>query len=280
MDDTLQEYQEHDPLELKAQYSGKIFRLSFDEENPELEEVADRLDGLKVDIELDRDYEKQDIHIPDIFRSAKGDVDTILTINHVNYIQDFYQDLIVGFAILDEPDTVEFRQNRILILDTINVQINIFEQPDSFYISMMGNRDLVEGVVKTIEEDFTRSGISITDISIRSRGIEKIAEGMADELLDTTFEEYPQSSIDKKRIWGRGYGDDPEYKEEKRRGQVHGHMMSTTELSDGSEKVVSISDDGLVRSYSNMSLRTYLDMLSEYVLPHVTSQSTIKEFNR
>lgn len=55
-------------------------------------------------------------------------------------------------------------------------------------------------------------------------------------------------------------------------------MMATQEIGKG-EKVISISEDALVRSYSKLELQTYLIMIKEYILPHISTQATVTDFN-
>lgn len=270
---------ENDPLLQKKQYSGKVYRVAGVGDSKDLEAVQAKLDGRVIEHGSGDEYTADDsIEVPDVFKNENGEVRIITTTNDVEHLQKQGLDVVTGLMILDEPSIVSFREKEILVLDTVKIRFSLFESNGAFYLAMIGKRDLVDSILTIINDDLRDMSITVSEISIKPQGIENIAEYLADELLDTTFEDYPQNTIDKKRIWGQGYEGEPEYEAEKKRGEVHGHMMATTELADGQEKVISVSDDALIRSYSNLTLHTYINMLSDYILPHVTSQSMLQEF--
>lgn len=271
---------QNDPLLEKKQFSGKVYRVAGIGNSTDLEVIEDKFDSRIIEHGSGEEYANDDsIEVPDVFKNDNGDVRIITTTNNVRFIRKPGLDVVTGNIIVDEPSVVSFRETNVLVLDTVEIRFSIFESNEEYYLAMVGKRELVDNVLTIINDDLRDIGITVSEISIEPQGIENIAEYLADELLDTTFEDYPQNSIDKKRIWGQGYEGEPDYEAEKKRGKVHGHMMSTTELADGQEKVISVSDDALIRSYSNLTLHTYINMLINYILPHITAQSTLQEFS-
>jgi hypothetical protein len=269
------------PLLEEDQYSGKIFYLSSNSSVIDLEDLKQGLSDRKIHFEADFDDEddKEELVVPRIFRAEDGSVLTVTTSTAVEYVERGDLQALTGLFVLDEPGIITFRDDRVLILDTLDVRFAVFSSGDDYFLVLLGKRELVTYVLEILSEELNEMNLSAIECEIKHSGIDNIADELADELLDTTFEDYPQPSIDKKRIWGRGYGEDPEYQKEKQRGNVRGHMMSTTELADGEEKVISVSDDGLIRSYSNLTLYTYLDMIVNYIIPNIsTVQSTLKEW--
>ena len=265
------------PLYEKHQYTGKIYRLSGEPAVFDYEELASGLRQKKIYTELNYD-EDEKIIVPEVFQTPGGTIETMTNFNPVEVREENGLRIVTGFVILDDPNEVNFRDQRVLVMNTSEVRFAIFGYDGDHFLVMMGSRELVDGVLEIIRGDLDDLGVKANPVNITPQGIENIADSLADVLLDTTFEDYPQTTIDKKRIWGRGYRDDPEYQEEKNRGKVRGHMMATTELADEREKVISISDDGLVRSYSNMMLLTYLKMIRGYILPNALPQYSLSDF--
>ncbi|EFW90439.1 hypothetical protein ZOD2009_19023 [Haladaptatus paucihalophilus DX253] len=273
--------EEHDnPLSVKDTYSGKIFQLASTSEELNFDLLKEHLTNRTIHLDPPDDYlDKEDLEVPRVFTDESGDIKIVTTIEEVRHVETSEFEALTGSIVLDETGSVIFREQQVLILDTETVNFAIFEDADIFYVILIAGRNLVQHVIDVVANEFDEIELSIDPIpELDSRDIEAVADHLADELMDTTFRDYPQPSINKKRITGRGYQNEPEYEEEKRRGAVHAHMMAISKVGDGSEKVVSISDDGLVRSYSNMTLRSYLSMIRDYILPHITSQSTISNF--
>ena len=265
------------PLDVIDQYTGKVFRLSSTAGSLDLNRLPDMLSGKRIFLDPPKEYQNEDIEVPEIFKT-NGEVRIMTTVENVQRVSGGDLDIVTGDIILDETGSVMFRNQQVLLLDTESVQFVIFEYESIHYISLIAGRKLVDNVLKILGDDFEDENLSLTEILLSSSDIDKVADDLADELLNTTFQDYPQSSIDKKYISGRGYQNEPEYQEEKRRGAVRTHMMATEKLIDGSEKVVSLSEDALVRSYSNLALHTYLNMIRDYILPPISTQATVTDF--
>jgi hypothetical protein len=256
-------------------YNGKIYWLGQANSPDDGEYTLDGLREFLNDREIHFDISnklrnREDLFIPEVFTSSGTEIETVTTIENVTYAKKDSFETVVGKAVIDEPNTVHFRKQDILVLDTVEVRFSIFKVQGIFFLVMLGKRSLVDNVKDIIEQELSTFGLAPSEVTISHHGFEEIRESVASELLDTTFEEYSQSSIDKKRIWGRGYEDEQEYENEKRKGKIHGHMMVTERMVDGREIVVGISDDCLVRSYHSVPLSNYLEFLVQNVIPSVS----------
>lgn len=265
------------PLTQSSTYSGKVYRLSSTQGSLSLEFLRDQLDGTTIHLDPPSEYEEDDDLIkPDVFKKD-GQIKIITTIEDVEIVGDGSLRALSGNIVLDETGSVVFRDDRVLILDTESIRFLTFSDGDDYYMVLIAGRNLVENVLEIIREKLGNLDLSLLEVNLSSDDIEHIADQLAEELLNTTFQDFPQSSINKKYISGRGYQSEPEYQEEKKRGSVRTHMMATQEIGEG-EKVISISEDALVRSYSNMELETYLTLIQEYLLPQISKQSTMTDF--
>lgn len=266
------------PLKEAATYSGKVYRLSSTDGTLDLQSLRDQLNNKTIHIDPPSEYqEDEELIKPDVF-TENGQIKVRTTIENVEIADSDSISALTGDIVLDETGAVVFRNDRILVLDTETVRFVVFEDDGSHYLVLIAGRNLVENVLHIIADELEQLNLSHTEIRLTSDDINQIADQLAEELLNTTFQDFPQSSINKKYISGRGYQTEQEYQEEKRRGSVRTHMMATQEIGDG-EKVISISEDALVRSYSKLDLETYLVLIQDYLLPQISLQSTVSDFD-
>lgn len=268
---------QNNPLTESSTYSGKVYRLSSTRGTLSLQSLHDQLSDTTIHLDPPSEYEDdEELVKPDVFKK-NGQIKIITTIEQVEIVESDGISALSGNIVLDETGSVVFRDNRVLILDTESVRFVVFRDGDDYYIVLIAGRNLVENVLEIVAEELEELDLSLLEVNLTSEDINHIADELAEELLNTTFQDYPQSSINKKYISGRGYQSEPEYQEEKKRGSVRTHMMATEEVGKG-EKVVSISEDALVRSYSKLELETYLTMIQDYLLPQISTQSTVTDF--
>ncbi len=265
------------PLTEPSTYSGKVYRLSSTSGSLSLQSLREQLNDITIHLDPPSEYEEDDELIkPDVFKKD-GKIKIVTTIEGVEIVESDGISALSGNIVLDETGSVVFREDRVLILDTESVRFVIFSDGENYYMVLIAGRNLVDNVLEIIAEELEELDLSLLEVNLTSDDIDHIADQLAEELLNTTFHDYPQSSINKKYISGRGYQSEPEYQEEKKQGSVRTHMMATQEFENG-EKVISISEDALVRSYSNLELKTYLKMIQDYLLPQISTQSTMTDF--
>lgn len=258
-------------------YSGKFYHLSPpDSKDVSLEWLKNQLNEKKIEVEKNFDFiEKDHLHIPRIFEPDES-------VNEASFgkISRIKRpiDGLLGVIKHNEPDTVTYEQKEVLILETQETRFVLFEKRNQYYLSMLGRRSLVNSVMDLITEELEEMGFAIDDATIRHAEFEDIQEDLMDDLRTTTIRGYPSPTIEGKDIRGRGYEKAREYEREKEEGVIHGQQFETAAV-DGSSKTVQISGDGLVRTYSNMSLSSYLDMLGNYIVPNVSQfQTSIRSY--
>ncbi len=260
-------------IQYEAQFSGKIYSLGIPQ-NSRLshEDLKNDLDGVKIPLELEEE-ETDDVVIPQFFRTEGEDKRGAAEFNRISTFNIRTTSGVVGFVEHDTPSTIEFHGDRVLVLESSQTQFAIFERSGVYYLSIIGRRELVESVTEVIREHIEDFGFRIEPIDISADGFESIFENLVDYLRTTTISGYSNPHIDKKQIIGNGYGNERQYKDEKKRGSVHGQRFGTRKigLEDG-DYTVEISDDGLVRVYNKVPLSEYINMISEYIIPNTNHQ--------
>lgn len=253
-------------------YSGKFYHLSPPESRDvSLDWLKENLEGKKIEVEKDFDFvERENLHIPRIFEP--DDSMNQASFGKMSRIERPI-DGILGVVKHNEPDTVIYEGKEVLVLETQETRFVLFEKRNQYYLSMLGRRSLVNAVLDLISEELEAFGFTIDDATIRHSEFEDIQEELMDDLRTTTIRGYPSPTIEGKDIRGHGYEKAREYEREIEEGVIHGQRFETAAV-DGSRKTVQISGDGLVRSYSNMTLSSYLDMLGNYIVPNVSHYQT------
>ena len=269
-------------LHEEAPYNGKVFYLGTPEsEGLDFEELEAELDGLEIDIEQGVDLdERDDLYIPPIYKSANENEDLKkAAMENVQHFNTGNVKGIVGKIRHYASFTAFFDQREMLVLDRKETRFLIFESEGHHYLLMLGARNLVEAVLDLIADDLRDMGFMVEEITITHDEFAVISEEIVDKLKITTVRGYTEPTIDAKKIIGDGYDEEREYKREIESGSVHGQQFSTKKV-DGNDVVVQMSNDGLIRSYNNITLSSYLNMLANYVLPHLSHniQSALYHF--
>jgi hypothetical protein len=269
-----------DPLLTQSSYSGTVFRLSSKNGPIDLKNITEELNGTKLYSPLPDKYQNNDnLTIPEPFKTSSGEVKILTTIVDTHYINRNDIHAVTGFIIIDDAHDVSYRDDQILMLDTEKVRFNIIEESDEYYLVMVGRQSLVKNALHLIKEKVEELDLLVSEATIKPKSINKIADRLADKLIVTQFKGYPQPTIDGKDISGEGYGSEPEYTEEMRRGSVHAQMMSTRAIGGDGDKVLMITSDALIRSHNNMTLRTYLALVQDHIIPHIDVQSTLFDYH-
>ena len=269
-----------DPLLTQSSYSGTVFCLSSKDGPIDLKNITEELNGTKLYSPLPDKYQNNDnLTIPEPFKTSGGEVKILTTIVDTHYINRNDIHAVTGFIIIDDAHDVSYRDDQILMLDTEKVRFNIIEESDEYYLVMVGRQSLVKNALHLIKEKVEELDLLVSEATIKPKSINKIADRLADKLIVTQFKGYPQPTIDGKDISGEGYGSEPEYTEEMRRGSVHAQMMSTRAIGGDGDKVLMITSDALIRSHNNMTLRTYLALVQDHIIPHIDVQSTLFDYH-
>ncbi|EJN61576.1 hypothetical protein [Halogranum rubrum] len=268
-----------DPILEESSFSGKVFLLGAPQTGVlDHQRLCEELEGRTVELEGDFNEDEENLHIPPVFRSESGDAAAIAKITRVSKFKASQVSGVVGFVRHNQPDTVTFEDKKILTLDSVETRFAIYECSGQYYLSILGKRALVNSISKIISDELERVGFTIQELSIEHDGFENIYRELVDYLRITTFSDYSNPTIDKKRLIGNGYGEEEEYRREARDGSVRGHRFGTRKIGDGTDKTIEISGDGLVRCYNKIALGEYLGMIAQYIIPNVRTQTQSSVF--
>jgi hypothetical protein len=271
------------PLLEEDTYNGRMFHASLPQ-NGRLNcgSLAEELEGTSVTLESDAvDIgQKDDLYIPDIFKSGVKDNAEIASIKNVTEFHHDDNNGIIGYLNHHDSNTVKFDDKEILTLDQKTTKFLIFEHSNQAFILILTSRDYIQMLYNILSEILTDYGFVVEEISISHSEFEQIADVLIDTHLMTSVDGYEESTIHKKHILGRGYGDSEEYQREKRHGTVNGQRFGTSKL-DTSDKTIQISQDCLIRGYHSVTLSMYLSMITTYIIPSLslTIQTSIDAYD-
>lgn len=256
-------------MEKEGRYSGMVFWLNIPVGTElNLEILHDDLLGRTFHQSI-ADNIDEELFIPDIFR-RDGEVSTSTTISSVQLVTtDEGSEILIGDIIFDETEEKQYRDNRILVLETTTVKFIIFEFSDTYYLALLNNRDSAEAVASIFKSKYGELGSAINPTRIGPEAIEDIRESLDANIKDTIISNYPQKEVSTVRMLGPRLEDHEGFRQEKSQGEITSYMLQTEELVLGEAKTVEISRDGLVRIYSNATIKTYLKLLTDHVLPSI-----------
>lgn len=258
------------PLLEEDNYTGRMFHLNLPETGDlNCEWLKEELNGTSISLDGDDLADRDDLHIPKVFQSGIEEEAQLASIKNVCEFHEEGLNGVMGYLIHNESDTVKYDSKEVLILDQQSTEFIIFEASGQAFLLILASRKIMDRLHDLLSDVLQDLGFVVDKISIDHSGFEKVAERLVDTHLMTAVEEYEDSTIEKKHIMGRGFGDSEEYKREKRQGAVHGQRFGTSQL-DGMSKTIQISDDCLIRSYHNLTLSMYLSMIASYIVPSLS----------
>lgn len=257
------------PLQTTDTYSGKLFWL-----NPPSGKTLD-LDSLRSEFyektfedDISKDFDLEGVIVPSVFEKDGHMVRTTTTEN-VSLVTQEDQEILFGDVILDNVEKITYRDKEILVLDTTKASFMVFESQGFHYLCVLASRDLASTIIEIFRSDFPVLGSILNKTRLGSDAISDIGNSLDAVLMDTIITDYDQTEITQTRIQGENYEDTSVYDQLGSDGKVKSHMFQTDELVPDDTKTILIGRDGLVRIYSNATLRTYLSLLQDYVIPEV-----------
>lgn len=257
------------PLQFVDTYSGKLYWL-----NPpsgktiELENLKDSLQERTFQEVISEEFSSDNLIIPKIFEKD-GEMVRTTTTENVRLVTYDGADILTGEIILDNADRILYRDNEILVLDTTEARFLIFEDGDFYYFCVLAKRRLANTVVETFREEFPEFGSIINQTRLGGEAIANIRDSLEATLMDTIITDYDQNEITQTRIQGEDYEDTEVYDTIGSGGKVKSHLFQTDKLVPDDTKTVHIGRDGLIRIYSNATLRTYVGLLKNHIIPEV-----------
>lgn len=190
---------------------------------------------------------------------------------------------LFGKATLDRLMTLTYRNYRILIIGTTEIHFLILyddERTKRYYLVILGSRDNSKNLFFSLNRFLQKIGLYAVPSKLDPEKIDVIREGLKGELIDTTLDKFPSSKITMKRIIGKGFQDDPSYLQDVSISSVHQHMFEYRESAiegKNEPKVVTLSEDALVRFYSSTTYKDYEWFLRYHIFPHLRQVKKIPE---
>jgi len=204
---------------------------------------------------------EEEIYIPDIFKEQekillKSSIDeTVLTLSS-----------LFGKATVDRPVQLDYRDKKILVIGTTQIYFAILydNKTKRHYLVVFGSRANSREMHTTLNSFLGDLGIVSVPSKLEPERIDEVRRELNGNLLDTTLGNFPSQTITKKRIWGRGYQNEPAYLRDAEIGSIRQHMF---EFKAGNlpYSVVTLSEDGLTRFYTSLTYKDFEWFLRERI---------------
>jgi len=242
-------------------------RINFVKLKEKLEGRFDTREFFEAAIEKDIE-EGEELYIPEVFKDKESE--QLILKTSVDKVL-LTPSSLFGKATLDRPLSLAYRGYRILVIATAEIHFLIFKdnQTKKHYLVILGSRSNSKSLFNSLNSFLEKIGLYAVPANLDPEKIEAIREQLNGELIDTTLDRFPTNKIKMKRIVGRGFQDEPSYIQDVSISSVHQHMFEYRTGIKRSPKVVTLSEDALVRLYSSMTYKEYEWFLRQYVLPYL-----------
>lgn len=180
---------------------------------------------------------------------------------------------LFGFVSVDRPEQVEYRGRQFLIMRTIGVPFFIaeYEHIGRYFLILVCKRATSRELSPSLNGFMNEQGLSIDTCQIEQDKIVAVRKQLSGELLDTTLSGFQNSKIHAKRIWGEGFQEEPEYTQDADRSTIRQHKFQFKWPSDTKrESLVTVSEDALIRFWTNLTFQEYLGFLRTFIMPRLT----------
>lgn len=212
--------------------------------------------------------EGEKLYIPDVFKNgASGRIILKTSIDKVALTGSS----LFGKATLDKPLSWSYRGFRIIIIATTEIHFLICqdEKIKRHYLVILGSRVNSQSLFGRLNNFLQKVGLFAVPAGIDSDKIDGVREELHGELLDTTLDGFSTPKIKMKRIIGKGFQDEASYLIDVNMSSIHQHMFAynASNTPKSPRKVVTISEDALVRFYSATTYDEYEWFLRRYIFP-------------
>lgn len=258
---------------------GKINFVKLKEKLEERYEVYELHEA-----EIERHVEKgEELYVPEIFkeREEEGESEQLVLKTSVDKVI-LTPSSLFGKATLDRLMTLGYRGYRILVIATTEVHFLILhdDKTKRYYLVILGSRSNSKSLFVSLNRFLEKIGLFAVPAKLDPERIDVIREELKGELLDTTLDRFPSSKIKMKRIIGRGFQDEPSYLQDASMSSVHQHMFAYRGYKGGKKsypKVVTLSEDALVRFYCSTTYKEYEWFLRDHIFPYLRQIKKIPE---
>lgn len=246
--------------------------------------LREKLEGkyeeeLLYEESVEKDVEEgEELYVPKIFRDERKE-QLILKTSVDKVI--LTPSSLFAKATLDRPLTLAYRGYKILVIATTDVHFLILrcEKTQKYYLVILGSRSNSNFLFLRLNRFLEKVGLFAVPSTLDPEKIDLIRSQLKGELIDTTLDSFPSKKIRMKRIVGRGFQDEPLYLQDASMSSIHQHMFEYREYKGEKSvpKVVTLSEDGLVRFYSSTTYKNYEWFLRDHIFPFLRQIKRIPE---
>ena len=237
------------------------------------EKLEGRYDEAELyEEEIERDVEEEEVlYVPDVFKDKESERLVLKTsVDKVILTPSS----LFGKATIDRPITLAYRGYKILVIATTEVHFLILrdDKTKRHYLIILGSRANSKNLFVSLNRFLEKIGLFAVPAKLDPEKIDSIREQLDGELIDTTLDKFPTSKIKMKRIVGRGFQDEPSYIQDASVSSVHQHMFEYRARigeEKGKPKVITLSEDALVRFYSLTTYKDFEFFLRNHIFPYL-----------
>jgi hypothetical protein len=209
------------------------------------------------------EIEEEDIIIPKVFQH-KGEVVLQSRIEKVVLTGTS----LFGKATVDTPIRIRYREKKILIVGTSEVYFLIFRDESSkkYFLVLLASRTKSAELHAILSENLKQFGLVTSPSKIEHEDIQEITKRLKGKLKFTIVGNFPTPEISKKAIWGYDYINQQSYKDDILLGSIYQNQFQFKDRQNES-KVITVSDDGLIRFYNNISCKDLEWFIKTEIVP-------------
>ena len=235
--------------------------------------LKEKLEG-RVNIEevfediMEKDVEEgEKLYIPDVFMAKEGKKLVLKT--SVDKIV-LTPSSLFGKATIDKLSSLAYRGFRIVMINTIDIHFLILEdiKTSRHYLIILGSRSNSKNLHGRLNKFLEKIGLYAVPAKLDPERIDEIREGLKGELIDTTLV-FSGLKIRSKRIMGKDFQNDPSYLRDANESLVKQHMFQFKTSPRSHPKVITLSEDALVRFYSLTTFKEYEWFLRQYIFSYL-----------
>lgn len=267
--------------DLGAAYSQKqavigvtFFLLPLKKGKVNFAKLKERLEN-RVNIEevfegvVEKDVEEgEELYIPDVFIVEKEGKKLVLKTSIDKII--LTSTSLFGKATIDRLSSFAYRGYRIVMINTIEVHFLILEdtKTNKHYLIILGSRGNSKNLLGRLNSFLEKIGLYAVPAKLDPERIDEIRGELKGELIDTTLV-FSGPKIHSKRIMGKDFQDEEGYLRDARESLVKQHMFQFKTSPKSHPKVITLSEDALVRFYSLTTFKEYEGFLRRYIFPYL-----------
>jgi len=216
----------------------------------------------------------EEIDLEERFPDRKIKLDKLFGENNILKLKSsierchLYKNIMFGTLSIDYPVYLAYDEYLIAYLQKRyhNFHISYVDKLNKNVLIIFSPRSRYREAFSLLSGIFKRVGLKISPTKIQPKDLTNIMNEVEGSLVISTIDNYPSSRIHAKTYYGNGFEKEEEYKNEIRKGQINQHMIRYYEQSEDEPYVVTVSTDGLVSFYNNVSYSYFSNFVLNFVV--------------